>query len=402
MKNLYSNKIFFKFLLIAGFSAFAQNETPISEVILAADGPGGTANLINQTLGGGSKAIELPGRYVNGTCTDNYNVEERIREIFDVDLNKNVFEFSIDTDVDNDRCRRDDRQRNEIKTFNPSPNNLKATQGEVVLYTWKFKMDAGFQPSSSFTHLFQLKPSGGSDSGLPTLTITPRTGGASGNLELIYNPTTGNGAKNQKVVDDNNLSDFTGKWLEASCLIYVNGDSGEIAANPNFYANYPNPGRLYFQIKDFETQQVLMEYANEDIDMDREGMAFNRPKWGIYRNLKDVASSLRDETVLFADFTIREYESSVIFGDPNFDADPLLSTTDFELQKNIAVVNPVTNQIRINSSFDNLYFELFDLSGRKILGTIEKNIDVSNWNTGVYLLRVQKGSKNLIVKVLKK
>lgn len=392
--------LFVSFVGVA-FSLYAQNAAPISEVILAADGPGDTANLINQTLGGGSKAIELPGRYVNGTCTDNYNVEERIREVFDVDLNKNVFEFSIDTDVDNDRCSRDDRQRNEIKTFNPSPNNLKATQGEVVLYTWKFKMDAGFQPSSSFTHLFQLKPSGGTDSGLPTLTITPRTGGSSGNLELIYNPTTGNGAKDQKVVDGNNLSDFTGKWLEASCLIYVNGDSGEIAANPNFYANYPDPGRLYFQIKDFETQQVLMEYANEDIDMDRAGMTFNRPKWGIYRSLNNV-TSLRDESVLFADFTIREYEASVIIDDPNFDAEPFLSTTDFQLYKNISIVNPVTNQIKINSSLDNLHFELFDLAGSKLLETNKKNIDVSNWNTGVYLLRVNRGSKNLIYKVLKK
>lgn len=392
--------LFVSFVGVA-FSLYAQNAAPISEVILAADGPGDTANLINQTLGGGSKAIELPGRYVNGTCTDNYNVEERIREVFDVDLNKNVFEFSIDTDVDNDRCSRDDRQRNEIKTFNPSPNNLKATQGEVVLYTWKFKMDAGFQPSSSFTHLFQLKPSGGTDSGLPTLTITPRTGGSSGNLELIYNPTTGNGEKDQKVVDGNNLSDFTGKWLEASCLIYVNGDSGEIAANPNFYANYPDPGRLYFQIKDFETQQVLMEYANEDIDMDRAGMTFNRPKWGIYRSLNNV-TSLRDESVLFADFTIREYEASVIIDDPNFDAEPFLSTTDFQLYKNISIVNPVTNQIKINSSLDNLHFELFDLAGSKLLETNKKNIDVSNWNTGVYLLRVNRGSKNLIYKVLKK
>ena len=54
-----------------------------------------------------------------------------------------------------------DRQRMEIKTYDKSPDNLVGVTGETVEYRWKFKLDSGFQPSASFTHLHQLKAVGG-------------------------------------------------------------------------------------------------------------------------------------------------------------------------------------------------------------------------------------------------
>ncbi len=55
-----------------------------------------------------------------------------------------VFRFFIHAAIDNDRCINFDRQRNEIKTYEPSPANLKRIIGETVEYKWKFKLPTGF------------------------------------------------------------------------------------------------------------------------------------------------------------------------------------------------------------------------------------------------------------------
>lgn len=84
-----------------------------------------------------------------------------------------VFVFHSHVDLDNDRCRVFDRVRTEIKTYAPSPDHLKGFYGEIVSYSWDFRLDAQFQPATSFTHLFQVKAVGGEDS-QPFITITPR------------------------------------------------------------------------------------------------------------------------------------------------------------------------------------------------------------------------------------
>lgn len=63
--------------------------------------------------------------------------------------------------------------RTEIKTYAPSPDHLKGFYGETVSFSWDMKLDALFQPATSFTHLFQVKAVGGDDS-MPFITITPR------------------------------------------------------------------------------------------------------------------------------------------------------------------------------------------------------------------------------------
>jgi hypothetical protein len=41
------------------------------------------------------------------------------------------------------------------------------------------------------------------------------------------------------------------------------------------------------------------------MDMWQDGSSFTRPKWGVYRSIKNL-SYLRDEQVRFADFSIQE------------------------------------------------------------------------------------------------
>ena len=284
-------KIILLFLL-SSFSVFyckkKTTEKPEPEIVeppvispklgflLQADGPGNTYELINAKLGG--TAEEAPD------CAD-ANFGRHIAEVYDDVLKKNVFEFYIHVTPDNDRCNGlTDRQRNEIKTYGPSPENLKASLGETVTYRWKFKLEAGFKPSPSFTHIHQIK-AGDGDDGSPLITITPRYGNPD-QLEIIH--TAGSSATTLGKVKTVNLASFKGNWVEVIEKV-----------------KYGTNGTFDITIKNVNDGALLLSYSNTNIDLWRTGTTFCRPKWGIYRSLNNTAY-LRDEKVRFADFCIAE------------------------------------------------------------------------------------------------
>lgn len=243
---------------------------------LVADGPGNTYELISSVLGG--DAVEDPdcGHQAFG---------RHIREEFDNTLKKAVFVFTLHVTPDNDRCNGStDRQRNEIKTYGPSADSLKGQLDETVTYRWKFRIDAGFQPSPSFTHIHQIK-AGDGNAGAPIITITPRVGNPE-KLEIIH---TGNSsASSQGKLKAIDLAPFKGTWVEVTeKLTYKTAGAYEIVIN---------------RVSD---GAELLRYSNDNIDLWREGTTFCRPKWGIYRSLNNP-SYLRDEEVRFADFCIAE------------------------------------------------------------------------------------------------
>src|SRR5581483_8354476 len=174
-----------------------------AQVTLSADGPGNTYELINSKLGG--SAEEDPD------CS-HPEFGRHITEDFDSVLGKNVFIFHIHATNDNDRCVNFDRQRNEIKTYGPSPDYVKGFYGDTCNYRWKFKLDAGFQPSPNFCHIHQIKTGDGSDDGSPLITITPRSASPE-RIEIIYTAPTGLSGSGTKATA--NLSNFKGQWIEA-------------------------------------------------------------------------------------------------------------------------------------------------------------------------------------------
>jgi len=244
---------------------------------LISDGPGNTYELINSVLGG--EAIEDPD------CA-HLSFGRHIREEFDNTLNKNIFAFTMHVTPDNDRCNGSiDRQRNEIKTYGPSPDSLKGQLNETVTYRWKFKIDAGLQPSPSFTHIHQIKAGDGTNDGSPLITLTPRAGTPE-KLEVIH---TGNTpASTLGKVKTADLAGFKDTWVEAIEKL-----------------TYKTAGSYSISLKRVSDGATLLEYSNTNIDLWRDGASFCRPKWGIYRSLNNV-SYLRDEEVRFADFCIAE------------------------------------------------------------------------------------------------
>lgn len=247
-----------------------------SQVVLEADGPGNTYELISSVLAPGGNAVENP------ECV-HPEFGRHIAEVWDSTLHHYVFEFYSHVTPDNDRCINFDRQRIEIKTYESSPDNLKGVAGEVVTYRWKFRIAPGFQPSSSFTHLHQVKPVGGDD-GNPLFTLTPRKGSPN-KMELIHNNTT--------KVSTVNLSLFEGVWVECAETIRV-GASGTYSMS----------------IRRVSDGMVILSYSSGNIMTIRADNAFIRPKWGIYRSLNNAAD-LRDEAVRFAGFSIQEGTTGV-------------------------------------------------------------------------------------------
>lgn len=292
-----SNK-FFKILFISVFSIFVSCQesddssssiipivdepidTIISEIELNALGKNNTYSLINNVFAPGYSVIEAPD------CS-HPEFGEHIDEIYDTSLKKYVFRFFIHTTPDNDRCINFDRQRNEIKAYDKSPSGLKGIQGEKVNYSWKFKLSDDFKSSSKFTHIHQIKAVGGTEESMPLITFTTRKG-TPDKLELRYSENT-----SQITLIEVDLEPFKGNWIEASETI-VYGEQGN--------------GTYKVTLRDYSSKSVLLNYENLDIRMWKTEAQFMRPKWGIYRSLLDD-ENLKDETILFSDFNIKEIKN---------------------------------------------------------------------------------------------
>jgi antitoxin (DNA-binding transcriptional repressor) of toxin-antitoxin stability system len=293
MKATTIKKIILTLLFVV--TAFIAN----AQTILNADNTANnTYELINSVLAPGATAIETPDQSPDGLHT---SFGRHIAEVFDTDLNKNVFEFYSHVIPDNDVTGGLDRQRVEMKTFGASPNNLKGVLGETVTYKWRFKLPIGFKPSNNFTHIHQVKAVDGDDSS-PIFTLTPRYG-TPNTMQLLY-VVDSNGSNDYKA--EVNLSLFEGIWVEAIEVIKIGtGTSGTYS----------------IVIKKVSDGTVLLSYSSNAIQTIRTAAtdtgfpqvanSFIRPKWGIYRSLAD-SGNLRDESLRIADVLIAEGLSSQV------------------------------------------------------------------------------------------
>lgn len=333
-----------------------------AQVLLEADGSGDTYDLITSILAPGQNPIETPD------CS-HPDFGDHIDEIYDEELDAFVFRFFIHTSPDDDRCINFDRQRNEIKSYDKSPANLKGIQGETVVYKWKFKLDEDFQSSPKFTHIHQLKAVGGSESSMPMITMTTRLGSPDV-LEIRHAESL-----TQNTIHEKDLAPFKGVWLEVEEIVTY----GEVGT-----------GSYAITIKRVSDNETLLDYANSNLRMWKTDAEFVRPKWGIYRSTVWI-DDLRDEEVLFASFSIEEIEES---------------STEENLESNISIFpNPASNHLTVEGHDLKISdVELFTLNGDQVFVKISQNQDLNNLQldlselpTGVYLLK----TKNKVQKLTK-
>jgi hypothetical protein len=236
-------------------------------------------------LAPGNSAVEAADHSTLGNHT---SFGRHITEVWDTDLKGNVFEFYAHIDyVNTDKTTTTDnepvadvaeKQRVEIKTYGPSPDNLKGTLGETITYQWKFRLPKGFQPSANFTHLHQIKAVGG-DQDMPIFTLSAKKGKVN-QFNVVHN--------NVDIVASMDLAELEGVWVEITEVI-------KVAAN----------GSYFISIKKVKGGKELLSYTNANLETIRPDNNFIRPKWGIYRSLKKM-EDLKEESVRFADFYISE------------------------------------------------------------------------------------------------
>lgn len=261
--------------ITANFEETTQSSVLTNGVSLSADGETNTYDLITSVLAPGYNPVEVPD------C-NHPDFGDHIDQIFAEEINRYAFRFHIHVTPDNDRCIKFDRQRNEIKSYDKSPESLLGRENERVTYRWKFKLAEGFQSSSKFTHIHQLKSVGGNHESMPMYTLTTRKSSPD-RLELRYGE-----IDSQITLIQTDLAPFINRWLSVTQTI-----------------EYGMNGFYQIEIRDVSNEKVLFHYINENIVNWREGGEFVRPKWGIYRSLI-YSEDLRDEEILFADFNVSE------------------------------------------------------------------------------------------------
>jgi hypothetical protein len=259
------------------------------QVILTADGHTDTYARIEASLGA---PPETPD------CSDP-RFGPHITQALDSQLGAYVFVFNIHVIPDDDRCMRHDRQRVEIKTDLNSPDYVKGFLNDSVTFRWRFKLPVGFRPSRDFTHIHQIKAADG-DSDAPIMTLTPRRNGRS---TLEVNNTNSSGVT--RTLAETSLDPFIGEWVEAYEKL-----------------TYGSHGTYSIVLRRVRDNRQLLAYSGKNIDLWRKGTTVARPKWGIYRSLKD-RDQLRNEQVEFERFCLAK------------------GTDDCVAEPNAATTNPV-------------------------------------------------------------
>lgn len=226
--------------------------------------------------------IEAPDLY-----PVNHPEVKHIYEDFDAEIgNHFVFIIHRDIDKDRDRLENDDRQRNEIKTYDKSEEAVKGYENETFIYRWKFKINADMEISTRFSHFFQLKAVGG-DTSHPILTISGAERSGEDGIEVRYSP-----LQADTILERQNWSMVTGEWLEAYCRV-----------------TFAESGDLRLIVTRMSDDAVIFNIDETGLDLWRgeDASHFVRPKWGIYRSIF-YPENLRpdEENVRFANFSVSE------------------------------------------------------------------------------------------------
>ena len=230
-----------------------------------------------------SNPIEAPDFY-----DGDHEEIEHIYEDTDDEVG-NHFVFTAHRDLDGDKGRFVDRQRNEIKVYNSSPDDLKGYENDYFEYRWKLKINAELTLSTKFTHFFQLKPVGG-DEQQPIVTLSAAVRSGNDTLQVRHSPQSEPSETNYPAIEDFDL--VRGEWLD----VFVR-------------AHYSDDGFIEVVVTRMSDGVKVIDLYESDIDMWRGEGSFVRPKWGLYRSVAEKDFLRADEEeVRFANIEISEVE----------------------------------------------------------------------------------------------
>jgi len=170
-------------LLFFTLSASEKKEPVITKEIKLKAEPGIKAILqVQQAFG--KYSIETPQIFKR-----NHQEFEHIEIVKDKEL-ESAFMFTLRRDIDGDRDKvwpqGKERQRNEIKGYQRSPEPMKAKVKETHHIKWYLKIDKSFQINKEFCHFFQLKAVGSNNIDDPILTLSGVTERGKPQLQLQW------------------------------------------------------------------------------------------------------------------------------------------------------------------------------------------------------------------------
>ena len=192
---------------------------------------------------------------------------------------------------------------------------------------------------------------------MPLITLTARKASPD-RLELRYADTL-----TQVTLHQEDLTPMRGIWMDVrETILYEEVGLGQYEV---LISNHFNGDTLF-------------HYSNNTIRMWKTNADFQRPKWGIYRSLND-STNLRDEEILFADFSIEEI-------------DPTAMIAEMDALKNQIMIlpNPGNGIVQLQNQTEELrLIRVFDSSGRLIENlTLNADIlDLSHHKSGEYFIQ---------------
>lgn len=217
--------------------------------------------------------------------------------IYDSELGQYVFQFHIHANaqiLDGDRGKKEDRQRNEMKSQTSSAwNKMNGLLGDCQQLEWKFRIPKDYRPTTSFCHIHQLKAKDGNNSS-PVITITLRANsdGSNRRVQVIH---TGNTKATTKgtIIDNLPMSQFENEWVQVRERV-----------------TYGTNGSYAITMTRVSDGKVLVDKSFTNIDMWRTDAGCIRNKFGIYRSygrkMADAAdrptNGLKDDSLRLADF----------------------------------------------------------------------------------------------------
>ncbi|MFI3118686.1 MAG: heparin lyase I family protein [Methylococcaceae bacterium] len=221
---------------------------------------------------------------VADSCSHIEAPEKHITSVYDNDLRKQVFE--IVSHGDDKDCVTDtaQRARTEIKVDKASPLAVKIAGQET---TWSFllKLDEGFQPTDSFTHLFQAKAENlsGEKEKQPRIRLSLYYRQGVPTVEL--NSADDEGNFNNVPLVSVKASKLIGRWVQVILK-----------------ARWSDQGALKFTLKRHADGKRIKYYANPNIDLWHSEWEYMRFKAGIYREYDSI--SMQDVSVRFANIKL--------------------------------------------------------------------------------------------------
>jgi hypothetical protein len=352
--------MFRTYALFAFVALLCLSDHICAQAVATAGSVGANATTNLQGNGGTTSVFGVEGPSLSGSndCTDasrpgdHSDFGEHITHVAESDLPgaSTVFLFHSHLAEDSDRCKNlddIDRIRTEIKggPQGRTDPELEHGYGTTSFYRWQFRLDASFVGTSSFSHLFQLKPVGGDDVTIPMVTLTARAN----DVEVIH---IGDGTLAGDYRDgistnlaEPSMANFRGKWVEVSVRVV--------------HRNAADGGALDVRINDVATGAVITDVTETNIDMWRgatNGLVYiNRPKWGIYRKLVTGVGQ-RDETVRFANFCSSEQGDICPSVLPSQPLDDFTKVYPFDGVENVPLTMPLVWDELENASSYEVYF----------------------------------------------